>query len=401
MGVKILLINDHAQLNGGGDAVLHFEFKYLKSIGYDVFLMSFGIEDYFDGENIVIGTSSYNFINKYRKFGFAKSLELKIKEVLINVNPSVIHLHLLSKFPLVVYNVINKFNIPVIQTIHGPNLFCSTSWGGFKNSKSCDLGIGLKCVSNNCTSPFNAFLYWQLQIRYFSFLNNKVDIFHCPSKDIFRKLSNLGFKKVIYFPLGIDDCFTEPYSLIEKSRPTLIFVGALAIQKGVLILLEALRIVIKDLPNVLLKIAGRGNLENKMKSLVKEYDLKNNVEFCGFVPHSEIKDFYLSGDVFVLPSIWQEQFGLVGPEAMSCGLACIGTNVGGIPEWLADGESGFLVEPQNPIDLAEKIIFLFNNPELIKSFGKRGSELALERFGPSNYRTNLLNMINSFVSEKA
>jgi len=75
--------------------------------------------------------------------------------------------------------------------------------------------------------------------------------------------------------------------------------------------------------------------------------------------------------VVVIPSIYPETFCLVGVEAMSVGRAVIGTNIGAIPEWLEDGRTGFLVEPKNSKDIANKIIKLFENQKLLKIMEKR------------------------------
>ena len=75
--------------------------------------------------------------------------------------------------------------------------------------------------------------------------------------------------------------------------------------------------------------------------------LENNVTFIGHVDSSSIVNVFQSADITVVPSVWEEQFGMIGPESMACGTPVIGSDVGGIPEWLIDGKTGYLVPPRS------------------------------------------------------
>jgi len=99
----------------------------------------------------------------------------------------------------------------------------------------------------------------------------------------------------------------------------------------------------------------------------------------------------------VIPSILPENFGLVILEAMGAGRPVIGTNVGGISEIIVDGVNGYLVEPQNPEQIAEKAIKLFSDEDVLKAFGKNARTKA-EEFSLEKYAINLVHIYEQVMS---
>ena len=104
-----------------------------------------------------------------------------------------------------------------------------------------------------------------------------------------------------------------------------------------------------------------------------------NVRFTGFIPYEDLKALYSACDIFVLPS-FEEGFGIVLTEALASGKPLIGTKVGGIPMQRRDGWNGFLVEPGNEKQLAEKIKYLMDHPEEREIMGRNSRKLAEEEF---------------------
>ena len=393
--MKVLLINDHIHFGGGGDAVFQLEKRALEERGHKVYTLSFGDKNNCDEFNQVVDSKG----SKIEKFIGSRKLTGQIKNYISKISPDVVHIHLISKFPLAIYNTNILKRIPVIQTLHGPNLFCATSWGGLKDSSKCDQGIDLKCYLNRCSPLSHTLIYWQLKMRYWSTISKHIDVFHCPSKQIRTTAKKLGLKNCLYIPLGIDKVFEEEPIRTTLNRPTLLYVGTLAIQKGVQFLIPALKIIKQKIPNVLLRIAGTGPLLNKINEEVRNFNLEKNVEILGFVEHSKIRTLYLSSDVFIMPSIWQEQFGLVGPEALACKTPCIATNVGGIPEWLKDNENGLLISPQSANEIASASIKLLLDNELRLQLGEEGRKFVLTNYSGTNYANKIVKMLENVNNE--
>jgi glycosyltransferase involved in cell wall biosynthesis len=105
-----------------------------------------------------------------------------------------------------------------------------------------------------------------------------------------------------------------------------------------------------------------------------------SVRFNGFVGHNQLAPLLHQADVFVQPSIWGEPFPLSVIEAMAAGLPVVSSSVGGLPESVIDGETGLLVEPDNPEALANGMLKLIENKELPRRMGDVGAARAKEHF---------------------
>ena len=165
----------------------------------------------------------------------------------------------------------------------------------------------------------------------------------------------------------------------ELNETTVMFSGTVTPRKGVEYLVKAAEILKEN--NVLFLIVGNINLDREYANKVMEYAKLRNlkVRFTGFVPYEDLKALYSTCDIFVLPSL-EEGFGVVLTEAMASGKPLIGSNVGGIPAQIKDGWNGFLVEPGNEKQLAEKIRYLIDNSEERERMGKNSRKLAEEEF---------------------
>jgi glycosyltransferase involved in cell wall biosynthesis len=165
-------------------------------------------------------------------------------------------------------------------------------------------------------------------------------------------------------------------SLKSRDEKVVLYVGRLEPVKGVKYLVKAMKIL-RDggLRNVKLLIVGDGTERRLLEELVRKYDLEDCVVFAGKVPHNEIPAFMASADMFVLPSL-SEGFPGVALEAMAMGLPVVATKVGGLPEIIKDGENGFLVEPRNPAEIAEKCALLLTDDELRARISRNNREKA-------------------------
>jgi len=92
--------------------------------------------------------------------------------------------------------------------------------------------------------------------------------------------------------------------------------------------------------------------------------------------------------------------GIKNKEALACGIPVIGTSVGGVPEIIDNGKTGFLVEPDNPVELAKKIQFLINNPKKRKKMGEKGRKIIERRFNVKKTTDNLIGIFNSITNKK-
>lgn len=189
-----------------------------------------------------------------------------------------------------------------------------------------------------------------------------------------------------------------PYTPIDEKSKIIAYVGRLEKIKGVQDIITALPSILLECPDATLHIAGTGTYENELKALVSSMNLTNQVVFLGHRTREELRVLYEKCGVFVIPSIWPEPFGKVGIEAMSVGRPVIGTDVGGISEWLTDGEVGYLIPPERSDMIAEKIITLFKDPALLTRFSKHARTRA-EEFSIELHATRVIALYSEVIAE--
>ncbi len=150
-----------------------------------------------------------------------------------------------------------------------------------------------------------------------------------------------------------DDFFTPNFKRNKNERFTILFAGRLTPQKGVDILLHALKKILPTHPDILLIVAGDGAYSSRYKQLAKKLKLANNIQWTGALTREGIKTHLQQCDLFVLPSR-HENNPVVLLEAMACGIPVLATKCGG-PEEIISEQNGLTAEPENTNDLANKL----------------------------------------------
>jgi len=170
---------------------------------------------------------------------------------------------------------------------------------------------------------------------------------------------------------------------IDQGRPYVIFVGRITRQKGVPVLLRAASGLIPEAQLVLL--AGAADTPEQLAEVTELVDgLRANRSGIFWIPEMlpkpEVIQLLSHATVFAIPSIY-EPLGIVNLEAMACGTAVVGSRTGGIPEVVADGETGLLVPPGEPEPLTEALNTLLRDPDRADAMGQAGRKRAVSEFG--------------------
>lgn len=201
--------------------------------------------------------------------------------------------------------------------------------------------------------------------------------------------------------LGAIEKLREKYVLHEGERVVLFF-GLLAPSKGLEDLLDAFSMAKKDCVARLV-IAGYPTKYIDIKELISksvELGIEDRVFFdTRYIPLDEIGVLMELATVVVYPYRSSTQSGAL-QAAYTFGRPVIATNVGGLPEAVEDGKSGFLVPAESPKDLAEKIVLLVNNPDLVNEMGAYAKYLSETRFGWSTIARNILNVYKELLESK-
>lgn len=170
------------------------------------------------------------------------------------------------------------------------------------------------------------------------------------------------------------DHFAPDLSQIDE-HPTAVFVGRMVEQKDPLGLLDAFRSVTKDVPDARLVMIGNGHLKEPSMEYVRANGLEKNVTILPGT--SDIREHVRGDRIFVLPSRYEGSPNVI-IEAMSMGLPVVATAVGGVPDLVVDGETGFLVDPSDPRMLVRCLFRLFTDGGLRKEMGRKARERVLK-----------------------
>jgi len=172
-------------------------------------------------------------------------------------------------------------------------------------------------------------------------------------------------------PGGRDDALSVLKQTLGLSGgPVVGSVGRLSRVKGYHDLVAAFPAVLSRHPQAHLLIVGDGGEREELESLAARCGISENTVFTGF--QSDVAPYFSLLDIFVLPSTWQEPFGLVLIEAMAAYLPVVATSVGGVPEIVLDGETGLLVKPNRPDELAAAVNTLLDDSHRAAYMGRAG-----------------------------
>jgi len=188
-----------------------------------------------------------------------------------------------------------------------------------------------------------------------------------------------AFDKYRFYP--IDKVRCRKNLSLPNDKIVLLNVANLETYKGHEYLIKAISNVVSKNNDVLCFIVGNGSLKGKLQKLINNLNLNKYVKLLGEKPHDEIPLWMNACDLFVLPSL-SESFGVVQIEAMACGKPVVATRNGGSEEIIVNEKLGYLVEPKNPDEMADKILLALNkkwDKEYILNYAKRFSSDEIAR----------------------
>lgn len=222
---------------------------------------------------------------------------------------------------------------------------------------------GLYCLFANKIIAVSAYVR-TFSIDYFPFINTKnTIIIH----------NGIELEK---FQYNQNNTELRKHLSIENGEVVVGFIGRLTEQKGIEYLIEAAIVISKQNLNVKFVIVGDGILKDALENQAHKLGL-SNILFTGF--QRNVPQYLQLFDIFVLPSLF-EGLPVSVLEAFASGTAVVATKVSGTPEVVHDGINGFLVEPKNANQLAEKLQILINDPSLRKKFAENGRNLVKSQF---------------------
>lgn len=226
---------------------------------------------------------------------------------------------------------------------------------------------------------------WRIVAR---FVIKRSDKVVCNSEVLKNGLLGLGIgrDKVAKISHGVNTTQFSPQwvnaALKQKlgtaGAPTVISIRTLRPIYNVAMLVKAIPLVLKQAPEAQFIIGGGGEEKDSLQELAKSLGVEQNVRFTGLINHEELPAYLASADIYVTTSRSDSSSQSL-QEAMACELAPVATDLPANREWISDGENGFLVPQDDYRAMADKIIYLINNSQIRKKFGKINRHIIIDR----------------------
>ncbi len=274
-----------------------------------------------------------------------------------------------------------------VVTVQGPFLIALV---GYMLKKRVGIPLNVQLHGGECLD--NRFWLMESKIHYFlnalgKFIVKRADSIRAISKRLESYLIKdleISPERIINFPISIDVTSFLKKGQEEDISTTfsaydniILFVGNLIKQKNADLLLKAAPIVLEKFPSTLFLIVGEGPDRAKLENLTNRLNIKDNVIFEGKVANNMLPSYYHLCTMFVFPSNY-EGWGRVAIEALACGKPVITTDVGCANEAVIDGKNGYVVPLNSPDTIAQRIIYLLENPQIRQRMGQAGLEYVQE-----------------------
>ncbi len=281
-------------------------------------------------------------------YGFYQALPsvAKIRAIFERVQPDIVHHHYVGLMMRTVCGVALSLGLKQVSTFHF-------------SAEVLTQPLPMR--------PLRPLIRWLMVIY-----NNRYDLVIAPSSNLGLQIAAEGVRTRVQYitnPVALGD--TDGIVQVDRRSPyCVLFAGRLGPEKNVGYLIKAFGRLLRDVPNALLWIAGRGPEGPSLEGLVAQIGIGEKVKFLGFLDHPTLSRYYASCDVFVLPSV-QEAQPLVAMEAMWFGRPVIVTRAIVAAEEMVDhGVNGFIVDPGSLEDLAEHLRTLAMDSELRARMGE-------------------------------
>jgi len=172
---------------------------------------------------------------------------------------------------------------------------------------------------------------------------------------------------------------TNKVKNLDLKQPIFLYVGRITARKGIKTLLEACAILKKQgYSDYTLLIVGKGDQQEELEAFIREQDFSEQVNWVGWVDYGSLGAYFQQADIFVFPT-FEDVWGMVVPEAMVFGKPVLCSNGAASCELIVEGENGYIFDPSNAKELAEKMQVFLDNPDLVESMGERSRQLISQK----------------------
>ena len=302
------------------------------------------------------------------------SAHSRLRQILREFRPNVVHVRLfLSQLSPLILPPLKSY--PTLYHVAWYRCICPIGTKLLPDHSSCQEPAGIACIKNRCV-PVAAWPSAMAQLSLWRLWSNNFNLIVANSYATQKKLLQYGIQadEVIWNGVPV-----HPLDRQLHHTPTVAFAGRLVAEKGVDDLLDAMRILVRRIPAVSLLIAGDGPERKNLEARARRLGIDRHIVFLGHLSRLQLEERLKGAWVQVVPSRWEEPFGIVAAEAMMRGTAVLATNSGGLNEIIQDHKTGRLVAANDPESLAEALTTMLLNPRETEMLGTNGRNFALRR----------------------
>jgi len=398
--MKVLFANKFFYLNGGAERVFLQEREFL--VKKKVKVVDFSMQD---KKNLKSSYSEYfvNNINFSASRGYYHKLKIVTSfvhsfEAVVNLarllekeRPNLAHLHnIYHQLTPSIIPLLKKKGVKVVLTLHDYKLICPSylALNGNSICTACDGRYFWKSINQHCQNSRSREFLLCMEAYFHKWRKSyeEVDLYLAPSQFMADIVSRrIPSKKIVVLPNGIDT--DELYPQYTDEGYALYF-GRISREKGIETLLAAYDQLDSPIP---LRVVGTGPLRVSLQS--KHPD----VDFLGYKSGQDLHDLIANASFVVVPSEWYENCSMAVLEAMAFGKPVLGARIGGIPEQVEDGRTGFLFAMGNHFELAEKIEVLSQDTALRKNMGLAARQKLEQQYSLSSHNEQLLQIYKTLL----
>lgn len=404
MPKRLLSLNNYHYRRGGADMVFLEHDALFRNLGWEtaVFAMHHPNNtptpwDQYFADELELG-GNYSFPKKLSMAGkviYSLEARKKLTALLAKFKPDIAHAHnIYHHLSPSILSLLHENGIPTVMTAHDLKLACPAykmlnSQGICERCKGGNILnlIKYRCIHNSL--PISGLIAVESIVhRFFGLYRRNLDKIVTPSQFFRTKLIEWDWpeEKIAYIPNYVR---ADEYQPQYQPGIYFLYFGRLAQEKGVDTLIRA-----AAQAKVVLRIVGTGPDETKLKALATAQG--GNVEFLGYRTGENLKSLLRDARAIVLPSQWYENAPMSILEAYASGKIVIAAKIGGIPEMVLEGETGFLFESSNVDELANRLTLVSSlSDETIAQMGERARDYVSKTFTVDRYIDETLNLYRS------
>jgi glycosyltransferase involved in cell wall biosynthesis len=414
--MKILLANYRYFVSGGPERYMFNVSEALTHIGHEIIpcsihysrnrttpYASYFVEPLGTRNEVTYQEQKFSprtYWRTVKRLFFDPEVEQAVERLARDTKPDIAYvLHYLRKLSPALLTGLKRMGLPVVVRLSDYVMLCPGTHC-LRQGEPCELcvegrlwpSIRYRCVQQSlAASLLNGLATWYHRFqRYFDL----IDVFITTNHFMYTMMMKAGFpeNRLRFIPTFVNHETFKPDAECRKGD-YLIYLGRLAPEKGISILIEAVALLKKNRPDLPLNLklvgAGEDAYAAKLKRAVEDQGLQAVVQFVGEVDVRSIPRLLSQALVSVVPSLWYENLPNAILESYACGTAVLASDSGSLTEYVMDGEVGYLFKRGDSASLANRLEYCLDNPEKLKEIGKKAREVAKQRFSIQQHLTEL------------